>query len=803
MILHSIELENFGRFIEPARFEFAPGRVNLLSGPNGSGKSTVLAALSAAFVVPHRSTGDDIRRWQPWGRDLAPRVTVEFTSGGVRYRLSKTFAFSNRARAELEQLEGDEFRRVCEGDAVEQQIPQFLGGQLRSGVDARTREWLIAGVLWARQNGLAELRLEAPVQEAVRKSLGAQVRSGLPNTLMDEVQRLYDEDWTPTGRLARASRVTALSAEVAALEARVDDLRRGLDELDKLGRELESFAGQEASLAAELGSRQEEAARLRQQYEQWKEVSARHRQSADQTAAKKAEYGRLELVLNARSSLTSRTRAAAEKKQQAEAALRAARENLERAEAASRAAREQLAAEMAGLEARIRNLNAPPQETLRRLESLAAQQRELEARLESALLHAEIVPERDLRLEVVQGEPQGPLEAKAGQAVRISGSPVIELRVPGTGSFRLSGPAQSAGEIHVKLADVQTQWQRTTAPYGTDSLEELKRCRAGADQMELQLDRLKEQARQHDEGRSETAQAVKEARAESLQWEKTLREAETELRALEEERQRLQAEPMDDAQIRARLDELALQTRGLELELEQLARQLAAFPADLEQQVQYLDQAAADLLNRLEQTRQQRQQAENQLAERRGAASWTALAELEAELEEKRRLLVAAQLRANANKLLHGVLQDVLREAERRILPLVEERAANLFNMISGGFANRVSLESDSWLPEAVQPAGLEGAVAPERVSGGEQEQLHLAVRLALADILTEREPFPVVLDDVLLATDEARLGRILDMLEKRKQKMQFLILTCHPERFGALQEVQEIALRPAARAAR
>jgi uncharacterized protein YhaN len=296
---------------------------------------------------------------------------------------------------------------------------------------------------------------------------------------------------------------------------------------------------------------------------------------------------------------------------------------------------------------------------------------------------------------------------------------------------------------------------------------------------------------------------VKEARAESLQWEKTLREAETELRALEEERQRLQTEPMDDAQIRARLDELALQIHGLEQQLEQLARQLAAFPADLEQRMQQIEREAEDIAGRLELTRQQRRQAENQLAERRGAASWTALAELEAELEEKRRLLAAAQLRANANKLLHGVLQDVLREAERRILPLVEERAANLFNMISGGFANRVSLESDSWLPEAVQPAGLEGAVAPERVSGGEQEQLHLAVRLALADILTEREPFPVVLDDVLLATDDARLGRILDMLEKRKQKMQFLILTCHPERFGALQEVQEIALRPAARAAR
>jgi DNA repair exonuclease SbcCD ATPase subunit len=801
MILHSIELENFGRFIEPARFEFAPGRVNLLSGPNGSGKSTVLAALSAAFVVPHRSTGDDIRRWQPWGRDLAPRVTVEFTSGGVRYRLTKTFTFSNRARAELEQLEGDEFRRVCEGDAVEQQIPQFLGGQLRSGVDARTREWLIAGVLWARQNGLAELRLEAPVQEAVRKSLGAQVRSGLPHTLVNEVQRLYDEDWTPTGRLAKASKVTVLSAEVAALEARVDDLRRGLDELDNLGRELERLAGQEASLAAKLGSRQEEAARLRQQYEQWKEVSARHRQGADQTAAKKAEYGRLELVLKARSSLAGRAQTAAEKKQQAEAALRAARENLERAEAASRAAREQLAAQMAGLEARIRNFNAPPQETLRRLESMAAERRELEARLEGALLHAEIVPETDLRLEVVQGEPQGPLEAKAGEPVRVSGSPVIELRVPGTGSFRLSGPAQSAEEIRAKLAEAHALWQRAAASFGTDSLEELKRRRSEADELELKLERLKEQARQHDEGRSETAQAVKEARAESLQWEKTLREAETELRALEEERQRLQTEPMDDARIPARLDELALQIHGLEQQLEQLARQLAAFPADLERQLQQLDQAAADLLNRLEQTRQQRRQAENQLAEKRGAASWTALAELEAELEEKRRQLEQARLRAGANRMLHDVLQEVIREAEAKVLPLVEKRAAKLFNEISGGFAQRVSLAGNSWLPAGVQPAGLEGAVAPDRVSGGEQEQLHLAVRLALADILTEREPFPVVLDDVLLATDEARLGRILGMLEERKRKMQFLILTCHPERFLALQDVQEIALHPAARA--
>jgi uncharacterized protein YhaN len=85
--------------------------------------------------------------------------------------------------------------------------------------------------------------------------------------------------------------------------------------------------------------------------------------------------------------------------------------------------------------------------------------------------------------------------------------------------------------------------------------------------------------------------------------------------------------------------------------------------------------------------------------------------------------------------------------------------------------------------------------VKPACVSGGEQEQIHLAVRLALADVLTENEPFPVVLDDALLATDDARLGRTVELIEERRGRMQFLILTCHPERFSGLAGARLIRL--------
>jgi DNA repair exonuclease SbcCD nuclease subunit len=44
-----------------------------------------------------------------------------------------------------------------------------------------------------------------------------------------------------------------------------------------------------------------------------------------------------------------------------------------------------------------------------------------------------------------------------------------------------------------------------------------------------------------------------------------------------------------------------------------------------------------------------------------------------------------------------------------------------------------------------------------------------------------------VVLDDVLTATDTGRLARVMGVLEEAAQRLQVLILTCHPERYRGL----------------
>lgn len=86
-----------------------------------------------------------------------------------------------------------------------------------------------------------------------------------------------------------------------------------------------------------------------------------------------------------------------------------------------------------------------------------------------------------------------------------------------------------------------------------------------------------------------------------------------------------------------------------------------------------------------------------------------------------------------------------------------------------------------------VRPDRAVGPGLVKQMSGGEREQIYLAARLALADVLARGERQLVVLDDVLTATDAGRLARVMGVLEEAAQRLQVLVLTCHPERYRGL----------------
>lgn len=793
MIVRKITVEHFGRFLQPLEVELDPACPNLLAGPNGSGKSTLLAALTSAFTVAATSAAQEIQRWQPWQRALTPRVTVEFEHGGLLWRLRKEFTFSQRGMALLECFEGGQWLPRAQGRNVEEQLPAFLGA-----AQGGPGSWLVAGVLWARQNELGELRLDQPLQERIRNSLGAQIRSGAIETVLRETGRLYERDWPPLGRaLKQASPVRALEGELGILRDRVRALQASLAGLESDRAELERAQDESSALEARKPLLEARLKELGEKLKQKTDLDAERLEVERSIEAARRELDSATTALKLRQTIAADLEAAAKALSGLEARLEQARAEVKSAEDAWIQARAGVSARAAEAGVQLKSLNAPPQEVLDKLALLGQQLRELEARLEGALLHVRLELEAPARIDVRKGSPEGVIEGHAGEAVEISGSPEIELALPGIGRMRIWGPAASVEELQRQIGEARAARDRLAQPWGGAEADALNERRRQADALEREIDLLQKALAAHENGTSPEAMIVTRGRDAVQGLEEQLRQAQDRLRGLQQQKAALDSDPRDDATLQRAKEEAAQRLAVGEARVNELRGRLALLPADLEGEKQRAEDELARLRSQMERVREQRDLLRGRIEQKQREGAYALLAEAEEQLTAKEQEYESARRQAYANRLLWQTLNAVLEDAERQVLPRLEERTVEVLSRISGGFLSGLRLDPSTWTPEAVRPAAAEEPldVKPERISGGEQEQLHFALRLALADVLSEDEPQMVVLDDVLLATDAVRMGRILELIEERRGRVQFLILTCHPERFSELSGAHVIRL--------
>lgn len=77
--------------------------------------------------------------------------------------------------------------------------------------------------------------------------------------------------------------------------------------------------------------------------------------------------------------------------------------------------------------------------------------------------------------------------------------------------------------------------------------------------------------------------------------------------------------------------------------------------------------------------------------------------------------------------------------------------------------------------------------VSLDKLSAGTIDQVYLALRLAMADILIGKNQVPLILDDSFALYDESRVKAALSSLAKRKQ---IILFTCHKREEALLQEL-------------
>lgn len=118
-------------------------------------------------------------------------------------------------------------------------------------------------------------------------------------------------------------------------------------------------------------------------------------------------------------------------------------------------------------------------------------------------------------------------------------------------------------------------------------------------------------------------------------------------------------------------------------------------------------------------------------------------------------------------------------QLQGRFSPALGQRAAEIFDRLTDGAYGGVIL--DKTLHVSAEPAGTGVPRDVGYLSAGTEDQLYLAVRLAICDLVLPAEnPVPIVLDDALASFDDERCAAALDYLRKEAERRQILLFTCH-----------------------
>ena len=417
-------------------------------------------------------------------------------------------------------------------------------------------------------------------------------------------------------------------------------------------------------------------------------------------------------------------------------------------------------------------------ERARRLERIRALRAERRAALDAAAA----------RLEALRAEWQSWLEA-----LGLPGGLSPEAALETLDRLEMAaGHLAAIARLDARLTEAAARLREHRAAVRELCAAEEAAARLADDDPSAALERLRAAIRRE----AETAAAAAALDARMKELERELRETDALLAGhAETARAWFAAAGAEDEPAYERLLAEAREARELDEERIRIGVELAAGLTDedrarMEALLERHDEAA--LRNLAERTEEAYRAAEDErarLLEQRGRLSET-LARLLAEdvrrplLDEREAIL--ARLADDAERFAElavtlALIRRTRETFERERQPAVLRRASAYAAALTNGRYRRIAApfgRSTIELESAEDGRVVDAAF----LSRGAAEQIYLAIRLALADEVETDEPLPMLLDDLFVNFDDARLDAAAGLLGRivRERRRQLIFLTCH-----------------------
>ena len=171
-------------------------------------------------------------------------------------------------------------------------------------------------------------------------------------------------------------------------------------------------------------------------------------------------------------------------------------------------------------------------------------------------------------------------------------------------------------------------------------------------------------------------------------------------------------------------------------------------------------------------------------------------AELEARAEELERTKQTLEGEYQSIQMAAEALDAANAALQSRFSPELGRRSARLFADLTGEAYRGVALDR-TFTHLSVEPVGDNVYRDAQLLSAGAADQLYLAVRLAICElVLPEEKRVPIVLDDALANFDDARCAAALRLLRREAEKRQILLFTCHTREAAFFRDDSAVAVR-------
>ncbi|MEF2965501.1 AAA family ATPase [Paenibacillus sp. M1] len=198
-----------------------------------------------------------------------------------------------------------------------------------------------------------------------------------------------------------------------------------------------------------------------------------------------------------------------------------------------------------------------------------------------------------------------------------------------------------------------------------------------------------------------------------------------------------------------------------------------------EEELARLAEAARVRLEDAERARQRLQEARGRLLQEQESLEARGLQEdLQQQLAERQAALEETVDRYAVMAVTRELIARVRKIYEEERQPEVLKAASGYLEEMTGGVYRRILVKMGS--QELMAEHRDHGPISSSFLSRGTAEQLYLAMRLALSDAVAGRVGMPILLDDLFVNFDAARLAGALSVLKRVADKHQIIMMTCH-----------------------